>query len=351
MPKYNTDSVIFSCISGYNYYAPSDAHAGGVIHIPSDTDVSLVDFIYADELSIQMKWKHFIEWPADSRYFIWPIDLVKDTEGNCALVFRKKAYPNFHPFKELLYNDTLLDWQTPAIQKLTKSLLEAMIALHRAGYAYHAFNFNQMYYNTETMDVVINFSTSMSRYYGHPDNNRMELPEICADLEKRGVIWSEPNLPDETAIEFLPPWVNDDNKADMTLNDDYYSIAALLFRLFIGRMPYQGRLMVRNEMADIMNEDRDRDEKEHQRMFSFYHENPVFIFDPNDQNNRIGVFAHELLFVKRWEALPDSVRELFYNAFVPPANNRENWLTKHYEPRQLASPEAWLAVLTREKVI
>ena len=82
MAKFDVEEMVFSCISGYNYYAPSVAHAGGYIHIPSETDVNFVKAPHLDELSIQMKWRHFVEWPADMRYFIWPMDIVKDKDGD-----------------------------------------------------------------------------------------------------------------------------------------------------------------------------------------------------------------------------------------------------------------------------
>lgn len=351
MPTLNADNIMFSCISGYNYYTYSKSHAGGIIHIPSETDVTFVKFPQADEASIENKWKHFVAWPADARYFIWPTDLARDQKDDYVFVFRKKTYPKYQPIQNLLFNDAILDWQRADIKTLANHLLKALIALHKAGYAYHAFDYHNIYYNADTMEVVIRFSPSMSRYYGHPDNNRMTTPSICKELQESGVIWSEPNLTSGIAIEFLPPWINETNKESMTLNDDYYSIAALLFRLFVGRMPYQGAIMIRNEMGDLMNGDRDQDEEEHQRMFSFYHKNPVFIFDVEDTSNRIGVFLHEQRFAKRWEALPEVVREMFSATLAPPKDNAENWLTKCYEPRNLASPETWLLTLQREKVI
>lgn len=351
MPTLDADNIMFSCISGYNYYTTSKSHAGGIIHVPSETDVTFVKFPQVDTASIEKKWRHFVAWPADTRYFIWPTDLARDFENDYVFVFRKKAYPKYQPFKNLLFNDSILDWQRADIKRLAYNFLKAMSALHGAGYAYHAFDYNNMYYHTETMDVVIRFSTSMSRYYGHPDNNRMITPYICKELKETGVVWSETSLASEVAIEFLPPWVDYSKKEGMTLNDDYYSIAAVLFRMFIGRMPYQGAIMIRNEMADIMNGDRDQDEGEHQRMFEYYHKNPVFIFDPEDTRNRIGVFSHEQKFAKRWEALPIAVRKLFSDALTPPKENVDNWMTKRYEPRKLVSAETWLSTLQREKVI
>lgn len=351
MPTLIADNIMFSCISGYNYYASSKSHADGIIHIPSETDVEFKEFPRGDDTSIEEKWRYFVAWPPDTRYFIWPIDMAKDLDNKYTFVFRKRGFPKFQPIKNLLFNDEILDWQSPDIKKLARNFLKAMIALHKAGYVYHAFDYNNMYYNTDTMDIVIRFSTSMSRYYGHPDNNRMNVPSDYENLKAIGIVLSEPYLVNDILIDFLPPWVDVSTKEKMTLNDDYYSITAMLFRLFIGRMPYQGSIMIRNEMADIMNGDRDQDEKEHQRMFEYYHEHPVFIFDPEDTSNEVGTFTHYQKFTKRWEALPEAVQKMFSAALAPPKDDEESWKTKPYEPRKLESPEVWLSTLQREKVI
>ncbi len=319
---------VFSSLSGYNFYYITEKFKdeyGNIkaraVHELNGTDVEIRYDIALSTGRTLKKWKYFIEHPIDINNILWPVDIIRDDEGVYGLVFRRRAFPPLKPFKDRLYNDEKLDWRNDDIQKLTINFLDLCKKIHDGGYAYHCFDICRMRFNPQDMDILFDFSLSMSRTYG--------------ELKKEEKI----NHAD-VGIEFLSPWLemHEDNK--MSLEDDYYSIAAILFRLMIGRMPYQGRLM--DGMGDMMNLLRDIDENNHISMFAKYREHPVFIFDENNKENTIGIFSEEEIFIERWNALPENVKKMFNDVL------NENNVKADNENRITYSPEEWLEVLVNQ---
>lgn len=320
--------LVFSCLSGYGFYRITenvkDIFGRDKVRAYHFLNGTEVEIRYDDSLKVgeaKKKWRYFIENPMDIKNILWPVDMVDADSGRYGLVFRRRAFPSMSSLRKLLYNDKVLDWRNPNIQKLIVNLLELFNSIHSAGYVYHSFDMRQMYYDENTMSLLFDFSLAMTR-----KSNDMYKGETVRF--------------DDVGIEFLPVWadMNKDNK--MSMLDEYYSIAALLFRLMIGRMPYQGRLM--DGKGEIMNELTDNDERTHVIMFEEYRKNPVFIFDPNDNRNEIGLYDIEQKFVERWNYLPISIRAMFIQVFSYDNMNKEA------NQRVSYSPERWLEVLTQK---
>lgn len=314
----------FSCLSGHNIYVPSGYDSSTMRHLLSNTDVTIKAVNNFDAELMENKWRYFIERPIDIKSVTWPLDMVSLNEEQIGLVFRKRAFPKMEAFKKLLYVSSLLDWKRPEIKKLIRNLLSVFIDIHNGGYAYHSFDMNRMYYNEKTSEVLVEFSLGMSRHF----RNIAHLEEV--DVQ-------------EIAVEFLPPWVDFDARGTLSLSDDYYSIAALLFRLMIGRMPYEGRIM--DGQGFIMDERRDLDPVEHIRMFRYYHKNPVFIFDEDDRTNSVGLYTNEDKFVERWEELPQTIRNMFIETFS------KKHLNERYIDRRLYTVDEWLRALTDAEIL
>ena len=324
MDKTIEPKLLFSHLSGHNLYVPSKRDPGLFVHLLSDTEVTVREVFGVDPIQAEKKWRYFVEHPIDIKNVLWPIDIVLLSCGNLGLIFRKRAFPKMEGIKTLLYNTALLTWERPEIRKLAEHFLTVFDQIHTGGYAYHAFDITKIYYNPKTYEVLVDFSLGMTRHLGSISHGE------TVDSK-------------EISVEFLPPWKVQSKGEDMTLSDDYYAISAMLFRLLLGRMPYQGRLM--DGQGDMMDHMRDTDPVEHERMFKVYHENPYFIFDPTDTRNAIGLYTHEEKYVMLWEALPKTVREMFIRTFSA-AN-----LTAAPENRELYSPRQWLDALKQGGVI
>ncbi len=322
----DTKEKVFSCLSGYNFYTimekftdETGRQKSKAVHDLNGTDVEVR---YDSKLSGQkdmQKWKYFIEHPIDISNILWPIDIIRNDDEELGIVFRRRSFPPLKPLKILLYNEEKLDWRSPEIQKLILNILKLCQNIHEGGYAYHCFDIERMWFDPKNMNVVFDFSLSMARTYHNAQRE-----------EKTDYV--------DVGIEFLPIWHELLAENHMTLEDDYYSITTMLFRLMIGRMPYQGRLMDGN--GDMMNLLRDVDANAHVNMFRKYREQPVFIFDESDTRNAIGIFLEEEEYIERWNSLPENVKKMFYEVL------KGQNVKKDLKDRVSYSPAKWLEVLT-----
>jgi len=116
--------------------------------------------------------------------------------------------------------------------------------------------------------------------------------------------------PERVAPDFADSYYyNDARKSKMDLASDYYSIAVILFKLLVGKLPYHGK---------VMEHEPDCGALEHSNWMGVYHKNTYFIFDPEDDTNHIGGetgFANDEAFVDRWNSLPGRTRGMFIDVF------------------------------------
>lgn len=294
--KDNAD-IMFSCLSGYNMYQVSESIQDPgfdicATHCQNGTEVK----IRRSESSLNEenlpKWKYFVEHPVDVSTMLWPVDVVTfEDNSEIGLVFRRRSLSKMEPIKTILYNDFLLDWHNEKTQKLIINFLKQCVNMHNNGYLYHCFDLNRIFYNPVDMSVLFDFSLSLS-----------QIDDVVT-VEKADV-----------GIEFLPPWCDIEADNEMSLIDENYTISAIIFRLMIGRMPYQGRLMDGN--GNMMNHLTDTDKDTHIMMFEAYRKNSIFIFDTNDTSNSIGLFTAEEKYIERWNSLPENIKRMFSDALI-----------------------------------
>lgn len=316
--------LFFSCLSGNNIYVPAKHDDTTMIHLLNSTEVSVRPIEKLDIVAAERKWAYFIQHPVNIKNILWPIDIIHLEEQRLGLVFRKRAFPKMEPLKNLLYTPSLLSWKRNEIKVLVKNLLSAFKNIHDGGYSFHAFDMNTMYFVRSTNEILFDFSLALARHF----DNISAVMKVDEDA---------------VATEFLPPWIDIEKREKLALADDFYSIAALIFRLFIGRMPYQGRYM--DGHGDLMDAMRDTDPVDHIRMVSRYRENPIFIFDPNDKSNRLGTMTHEERISDLWDELPEKIKDMFIKTFA--YSNINNG----YDDKKLYSASEWLTALTETGVL
>jgi serine/threonine protein kinase len=86
-------------------------------------------------------------------------------------------------------------------------------------------------------------------------------------------------------------------------NTDLYSLAVLLFYMFMLHHPLDGKLESDIKCMDIF------------AMTQLYGKKPVFIFDPDDENNRPVKGYHDNAIIY-WEVYPQSLKNLFTMSFT-----------------------------------
>lgn len=321
------NTILFSGLSGCNYYTVDFLKDGEYLgkHCPSG---ERVDIRFSDSFQNTEQWRHVVEYPADITSFLWPLDIVRYYDGKdqrLGMVFRHRNFPKMLPIRYFLYQDDGLDWRREPVQKFVRNFLQAMVRLHKSGYAYLNFNMEHILYDPKTMDLLFDFTSSVMPVDLRHVRRSREVPFT------------------EMALEFLPPWLALDQPNQMDLVCEYYSIAAMLFRVMVGRMPYQGRLM--DGHGNMMNLQMDTDAIVHRRMFEVYLQHPRFIFDPEEKENTIGLFENEKKYKERWRALPEAVQAMFQRVLSQKNVQASNWERKYY------SAETWLEVLTAQQCL
>lgn len=92
-------------------------------------------------------------------------------------------------------------------------------------------------------------------------------------------------------------------QAKPSRNTDLYSLAVLLFYMFMMGHPLEGKLEAEIKCMDI------------HAMNKLYGKNPIFIYDPNDKSNR-PVKGYQDNVIIYWELYPQVIRDLFIKSFT-----------------------------------
>lgn len=327
----NNNTLMFSEISGSYLYSVDNIYDDGkkiLAHHYND-ESTVVDIKICDiKLDNINKWKTFVFNPPNIKCFRWPCDIV-DIEntsfiksGNLGLVFLKKDnYKNtLTPLKNVVYNDRLygVDNQCAVnMKKLLINLLTALNDLEEKGFLFVSFDLEKMYFNENDYSVYFDFSPSTVALYDDDINKKHRF------------------FHDDISIDFLPPWEEYQNISKANRKLAYYGVAALIFKLLIGRMPYQGSLF--DGCGAIMSSIFDNNFNEHINRMKEYFKFPIFIFDSLDKRNSIGVTAEEQDCIERYEALSGELKYMFSNTFKIVADTNES--------REFFSFEEWLKAI------
>jgi len=204
--------------------------------------------------------------------FLWPEDITehKGDAFGYIMDLRPAEYKDFSRFligKEGFASITAM---TNAAMQITSGFRE----LHTKGYSYQDLNDGNFFINPKTGDVLICDNDNVSEYgknSGIAGKARYMAPEI---IEKG---------------------------AKPDIKTDRFSLSVVLFLLWTNNHPLEGKAACPVCM-----------DAKHER--KIYGENPVFIWDPDDNSNRPVQGLHKGAIV-RWPFLPVYVQDQFIKAF------------------------------------
>ena len=207
--------------------------------------------------------------------FLWPQDIIFKNYGapfgyimplrpknfkSIVDMMKRRAEPSFYALCRAAYN------LTSGYQKL-----------HTMGYSYRDISFGNLFFDPDNGNVLICDNDNVaangldnSSVYGTP---RFMAPEIVV------------------------------GKAKPSRNTDLYSLAVLLFYMFMMGHPLEGRLEADIKCMDI------------HAMNRLYGTNPVFVFDPNNKTNR-PVKGYQDNVLIYWDLYPQALRDLFTQSFT-----------------------------------
>ena len=207
--------------------------------------------------------------------FLWPEDMIYKSAGEPFGYIMQLRPSNFKSIVDLMKRKAEPSFYT--LCKAAYNVTKGYQKLHEMGYSYRDISFGNLFFDPDTGEVLIcdNDNVSVngkddSSVYGTP---RFMAPEIVL------------------------------GKAKPSRNTDLFSLAVLLFYMFMLNHPLEGRLEAEIKCMDI------------HAMNKLYGTNPVFIFDPNDKSNR-PVRGYQENAIIYWDLYPENLKALFVQAFT-----------------------------------
>ena len=270
--------------------------------------------------------------PPRNEHILWPSDMVHleeeqregcslfvaqsytpapaEQEGTEALLFPYGGYPRMVDGLRRLSQIESPSWKVREIRRMAAEIARALESLNRSGYLYADIHLSRIYFSDDDA-VFLDFSNlvfPLRDSVGRGADTACRVEQGAYPLE-----FADPAL-----VRGLTPHVD--------LHSQNYSLCALFFYLFLGRYPYDGRLLTGYK---------DDTPQGHYVKFRDYHKMPVFIFDPEDTQNSLGAFWEEQQVIELWEELPGELREMFVRTL-----RRGN--AERTDPVNNPTPSTWL---------
>ena len=219
--------------------------------------------------------ENLISRGAPDASFLWPQDLIFKVQGEpfgYIMPLRPKNYKSIVDMMKRRAEPSFY-----ALCRAAFNLTNGYQKLHAMGYSYRDISFGNLFFDPDNGDVLIcdndNVSANgidNSSVYGTP---RFMAPEIVV------------------------------GKAKPSRNTDLFSLAVLLFYMFMMGHPLEGKLEADIKCMDI------------HAMNKLYGTNPVFVFDPTNKTNR-PVKGYQDNVLIYWDLYPQQLKDLFTQSFT-----------------------------------
>ena len=272
--------LILTSDSGTNYTIEKLLGAGGqgeVYDVSSGGKHYALKWYFKHTATNQQKkiLENLIAKGAPDKSFLWPQDLITKNDLHSfgyVMDLRPKAY------KSIV--DLMKRKAEPSFYNLCKvafNLTRGYQLLHQAGYSYRDISFGNVFFNPDNGNVLI------------CDNDN-----VSANGQQDGGVYGTPR--------FMAPEIVI-GKSKPSRNTDLFSLAVLLFYIFMLNHPLEGRLEANIKCMDI------------HAMNHLYGTNPLFIFDPENKSNRPlpGYQDNALIY---WNLYPQHLKDLFIKSFT-----------------------------------
>ncbi len=319
MSKYFTkDSLLFSTVFGRGIYHwdgrriadPLNALSGKPVS-PVLTDIATGEAYFTKRMEgsglALSRCQSYILSPPEKANVLWPSDMVCIPEAKVASfgLFADQEYSELLTPAEQRRGELVLlfpcdrcpaatdgvsrlsrihqpSWKNSEIRRMAVEIVRAIERLNQYGYAYGDIHLSRFFF-LEDDSVFLDYSNLIYPFRG-------PIAYCCAPPAG----WYP--------IEFAEPAYVRGIQKTLDFNSQNYSLCALLFYLFFGRCPYDGRLLTGYT---------DSGPQEHYTKFRDYHKMPVFIFDPMDDKNALGAFSDERHVLELWKEFPKEMKQLF----------------------------------------
>lgn len=242
------------------------AYNGGVYALKWYSKIVPTDAFYANLV-------HNISLGTPEEHFLWPQAITEKIRGRFGYIM-ELCPSGYREYGEFLSGDARFkSWDL--LFKAALNIVESYFALHSMGYSYQDLNEGSFFINPDDGDVLICDNDNVApfgRNLGVKGMPRYMAPEVVL------------------------------NKARPNMHTDRFSLAIILFRLFYIDHPLEGRFTIEFPLND-------------ENGAQLFGENPVFIYDPNNDKNRPKPDAQPNV-VMRWPMFPPDLTAAFTKAFT-----------------------------------
>lgn len=207
--------------------------------------------------------------------FLWPMELIVPAQGDLfgyIMPLRPKNYKSIVDLMKKKVNPSFY-----VLCRTAFNLTRGYQKLHAMGAKYQDISFGNLFFNPDNGDVLI------------CDNDNVSF-----DNSKQGGILGTPG--------FMAPEIVRGEKRP-SKDTDRYSLAVLLFYLFMVNHPLEGKLEASIKCMDMA------------ARVKLYGTDPVFIFDPDNKTNRPVKGIHDNANIY-WPMYPEKLRQMFIKSFT-----------------------------------
>lgn len=224
------------------------------------------------------------------RRFVWPIDLVYSPRS-----------PQFGYLMDLIDTQRFAElgevWAKrkpaptmKALCNISYAVADSYRALHLRGLCYRDISAGNIMFDPIQGDVLI------------CDNDN-----IGVNNQSEAQVWG--------TMEYMAPEVVR-KEAKPSTDTDLHSLAVLLFQLWIWHHPFHGQMEYDIRSWDLIAKQK------------IYGQKPIFIFDPNNHENRLPNDPDYDTARRRWEVCPQPLKEKFIQAFTIGLHNPKRRVTE-----------------------
>lgn len=233
-----------------------------------------------NDQQLRQRLENAVRKGSPNNNFLWPLELVVQQKG-ISFGYVMPLRPS--NFKSIV--DLMLRRAEPSFYALISACLqlsESFLQLHAKGFCYRDINFNNVFFDPNTGDILI------------CDNDNVDVNGAT------GAINGTPRF-------MAPELVRGDSPPNT--ESDLFSLAILLFYMLMLHHPLEGK-----KEASIRCFDQSA-------MNKLYGTEPLFIFDPQDKSNTPvpGLHDNALLY---WALYPQFLRDVFTRAFTLGINDQ-----------------------------
>jgi len=276
----NLSTIVTGEVSGQNYTLIEYLGSGGqgeVYRARSSQREAAIKWYFPHQ-AVQTQYealKALIQFGAPTDRFLWPHEVVRSGASRGFGYAMPLREPRFKSITDLM-----LRRAEPGFRAVTTTgieLADSMLQLHSRGLCYRDISFGNLFFDPDSGEIRI------------CDNDNVAINGAASPAVLG------------TARFMAPEIVRGESSA--SIETDLYSLAVLLFYLFMVHHPLDGGSESAIKCLDLP------------AMNLLYGERPVFIFDPEDSSNSPipGHHDNAMLF---WPLYPPAIQQLFVRSFT-----------------------------------